>query len=274
MNKIKIITDSTSYIEKDFVEKENLTVVPLSYLYNGEAYKEGFKGDFDEFYELLGSTKLFVTTSQPSAGDFYEAYEKALVEFDEIIVIVLSSKVSGTYNSAVLAKNMLEDKKITIIDSKTSASNLRFLVEDALQMVKEGYTSEEITKFVENRAGNMHIGLTTDTLEYLSRGGRLSGVQATVGNILNIKPIIELIDGELKLKEKVRGRNKALSIIIDKIPENVQKIGVCQILNKEEALKIKNQLEEKFPNAIITIDDLGPVIGSHMGPRTLGICYY
>lgn len=274
MSKIKIITDSTSYIRKEYVDKENLSIVPLNYIFGEESGREGFPGEFNEFFEKLGSTKLFPTTSQPSAGEFLDAFNKALEDNDEIIAIVLSSKLSGTYNSAVLAKNMLEDKRITIIDTQTSASNLRFLVEDAVEMVKEGKTSKEIEEHINSKKMNMHIYLTTETLEYLSRGGRLSAIQSTVGNLLNIKPIIALKDGELKLLEKIRGKNKAISAIIDKIPSDVQKIGICHILNEEEAQKLKNILQERFTHAVVGIDELGPVVGSHLGPKTLGICFY
>ena len=274
MSRIKIITDSTSYLSKEFVEKENISVVQLNYVIDGISYKEGFKGEYDEFYEKLASTKLFSSTSQPSAGEFYEAYVEGLKNYDEIIVIVLSSKVSGTYNSAVLAKNMLEDKKITIIDTKTSASNLKFLVEDALQMVKDGKTSEEIKYYIEDKKEKMHVFLTVDTLEYLSRSGRLTSIQSMLGNLLNIKPIIKLKDGELTLIEKIRGKKKAYSTLIDKLPKKVCKIGICQILNIEEAEKMKEILADKFPNAIITIDELGPALGSHLGPKTLGLCFY
>lgn len=275
MSKIKIITDSTGYITKEYAEKENITVVPLNYVFDEISYKEGFKGEFDEFFERLGSTKLFPTTSQPSAGEFVDAFENAFEDdYDEIVAILISSKLSGTYNSAMLAKNILEDKSITIIDTLTSASNLRFLVEDAVKMAKEGKTSEEIKSFIDEKKNKMQVYLTADTLEYLSRGGRLSTVQATVGNLLNIKPIIQLKDGELSLLEKTRGKNKAIAGIIAKIPEDVSKIGLCHALNIEEANKLKNTLNEKFPNALITLDELGPVIGSHLGPKAIGICFY
>lgn len=274
MSKIKIVTDSTSYISKEFLKDNDLSVVPLNYVFDGEAFVEGFKGEFDEFFKKLESTKLFPTTSQPAAGDFFEVFKKALENHDEIIAIVLSSKLSGTYNSAVLAKNMLEDKKITIIDSETSASNLRYLVEDALKMASEGKSSKEIAEFINQKKTSMRVYLTTDTLEYLSRGGRLSTLQSTIGNLLNVKPIIELKDGELQLLEKVRGKNKAITGIIDKIPDNVQKISICHILNIEEARKLQDVLIQKFPKAIISIDELGPVVGSHLGPKTLGLCFY
>ncbi len=275
MSKIKIITDSTGYITKEYAEKENVTIVPLNYVFGEESGKEPFPGEFDSFYNKLKDTKLFPSTSQPAAGEFLDAFNKAFEEgYDEIIAILLSSKLSGTFNSAMLAKNMLEDKSITIIDSQNAAANLKFLVEDAVEMAKEGKSSEEIQSHIDSKKLSMHVYLTTETLEYLSRGGRLSAVQATVGNLLNIKPIIELKDGELKLLEKLRGKNKALSAIVDKVPDNVQKIGVCHVLDKDNAIKLKNILAEKFPQAIITIDELGPVIGAHLGPKGIGICFY
>ncbi|MBU5310929.1 DegV family protein [Tissierella carlieri] len=275
MPKIKVITDSTGYITREYAEKENIAIVPLNYVFGEETGKEPFPGEFDEFYNKLSTTKLFPSTSQPAAGEFLDAFNKAFEEgYDEIIAIVLSSKLSGTYNSAVLAKNMLENKMITIVDSQMAASNLRFLVEDAVKMAKEEKTSREIENHLNYKKMKMHVYLTTETLEYLSRGGRLSAVQATVGNLLNIKPIIELNNGELKLLEKLRGKNKALSAIIDKVPSNVEKIGVCHVLDVEDARKLKNKLEEMFPNAVITIDELGPVVGAHLGPKGIGICFY
>lgn len=275
MSKIKIITDSTAYIKKEYAEKEKVTIVKLNYVFGDETGKEAFPGEFDEFYEKLGKTKLFPSTSQPSTGDFVNAYNDAFQEgYDEIIVVVLSSKISGTYNSATLAKNILGDKKITIIDSLTTASNLRFLVEDAVNMVKSGSSPEEIEKHINNKKMNMRVYLTTETLEYLSRGGRLSTIQSKVGNLLNIKPIIELENGKLELLEKLRGKNKALQSIVDKIHQDVEKISICHILNYEGALKLKEILEEKFPGVLITIDELGPVIGSHLGPGGIGICFY
>lgn len=274
MKKIKIVTDSTSYISKEYVEKENISVVPLNYIFGGETYKEGFKGEFDDFFRRLESTDLFPTTSQPAVGDFYQVFDDALKEYDEIVVILISSKLSGTYNSAVLARELLEERRISIIDSNTSASNLRYLVEDAVEMAKEGKSSEEIVDHIMSKKDKMKVYLTTGSLEYLSRGGRLSSLQSTLGNLLNIKPIIELKDGELELLEKLRGKSKAVSKIVSFINKDVEKIGICHILNLDEAIRFKLQLEELFPQALISIDDLGPVVGSHLGPKTLGICFY
>lgn len=275
MGKIKIITDSTSYIKKEFAEEMDIAVVALNYVFDGVEEKEGFPGEFHEFYEKLQNTKLFPTTSQPSAAAFLKEYQKAFEEgYESIIAILLSSKLSGTYNSALIAKDILEDKRITVIDSLQAASNLRFLVEDAINMAKEGILEEEIVKTIKEKRKNMSIYLTVDTLEYLRRGGRLSGIQSTIGEMLNIKPIIQLIDGELKLLDKVRGKKKALKSLSDKVQGNVERIAICHILNEEEALKLKEELESRYPNIPISIDELGPVIGCHIGPKGIGICFY
>jgi len=271
---VKIITDSTSYLDKEYATKENITVVPLNYIFDGVDYKEGFKGEFDDFFHLLETTKLFPTTSQPSAGDFYEAFVDGLREHDEIIAIVLSSKISGTFTSAQMAKDMLEDKKVTIVDTLNAASTEKFLVEDAVEMAKKGMNAEEIAKVLNEKKKKLDVLITPDTLEYLSRGGRLSSVQSRIGNLLNVKPIIRLIDGELKLIEKVRGNKKALDRIVELVSPNPERIAVCHILNYKEAEKMRDMLMKKYPNAKVTIDDLGPVVGSHMGPKTLGLCIY
>lgn len=273
MTKIKIITDSTAYLTKEYANEENISIVPLNYVFGEETGKEAFPGEFEDFYNKLENTKLFPTTSQPSAGEFVAEFNKSFEEgYDEIIAIVLSSKLSGTYNSALLAKNMLEDKKVTIIDSQNAAANMRFLVEDAVEMVKSGKSSKEIEEHLNKKKANMIIYLTTESLEYLSRGGRLSSIQSKLGNLLNIKPILELKNGELALLEKLRGKNKALKAMIDKIPQDTKQISICHILNKDGAEKLREILKEKFPHIEIQIDELGPVIGAHLGPKGIGIC--
>lgn len=275
MEKIKIITDSTSYIKKDFARKNDVSVVKLSYTLGDITEKEGFPGEFESFFNKLETTNLFPTTSQPSTGEFIEEYTKALDDgYEEIIVILLSSKISGTYSNAVLAKNMLGDKRITIIDSEQTASNLRYLVEDALYMIKKGKTKDEIISYIEEKKKKMSIYLTVDTLEYLRRGGRLSKAQSTFGDVLNIKPIIALKDGQLKLLEKKRGKSKAIENMVNKIPENVKKISICHVLCELEALKLKELIRKKFNNVDISIDEIGPVIGCHIGPKAIGLCFY
>ena len=275
MEKIKIITDSTSYITKEYARENNIPIVPLSYYFSEEMEKEGFPGEFENFFYKLENSDLFPNTSQPSTGDFLEEYERAFKEgYEEIIVILLSSKLSGTYNSANLAKDILGDERISIVDSEQAASNLRFLVEDATNMSKDGKTMEDIVEHLENKKKQMYVYLTVDTLEYLKRGGRLSSFQSAIGSVLKIKPIIQLKDGVLDSLEKTRGKNKALNSMGEKIFKDVEKISICHVLDIKEAEKFKSDLEKRFPQAEITIDELGPVIGCHLGPGGIGICFY
>lgn len=273
MSKIKIITDSTSYITKEYAKDNDISVVQLSYTFGGETKMEGFPGQFDEFFDTLSKTTSFPTTSQPAVGTFVEEYEKALTDYDEVLVLTFSSKLSGTFNSALMAKEMVDKDRITVIDTEQAVGNLKFLVEDAVMMAKKGLKMEEIVQSIESQKEKMEIYLTVDTLEYLRRGGRLSNIKSAIGTILNIKPIIELKDGRLQLLENVRGKKKALNMIIDKVPSYAKRISISHIFNEEEALEFKKIVEERCTNAIVTIDEIGPVIGGHLGPKGIGVCF-
>lgn len=275
MKKIKIITDSTAYMTREEVEKFGVSVVPLSYVVDNELYREGYPSEFEDFFNRMKAEEITVTTSQPAVGDFLAEYERAFSEaYEEIIVLVLSSKLSGAYNSANLAKATLGDKMITVIDSKTAGGNLKFLVMDAVRMAEEGKTSLEIVDFIENKREDLKLYLLVADLKYLSRGGRISKFGSLVGNLLNVKPIIEISNGELNLINKARGKKQALSLIAKNIPEDVKKISICNILAYEDSKKYREKLMEKFPKAEITIEELGPVVGGHLGPDAMGICIY
>lgn len=273
MAKVKIVTDSTAYINKDFLNVNDISAVPLSVIFQGTVANEGVPGEFDSFFQKLKTSNDFPTTSQPSIQAFFEVFTAALENGQEIVAIVLSSKLSGTYNSAMAAAQMCESDKIVVIDSETAGPNLRFLVESANQLSAEGKSKNEIADAINKEKKRMGINLTVGTLEYLKRGGRLSSTQAFIGTLLNIKPIIALIDGKLEPIDKVRGKNKAIEAMIANIPQEVSKISICQIDNMSEAQEVKELLLAKFPKAEISINELGPVVGSHLGPLALGICY-
>lgn len=273
MSRVKIVTDSTSYIEKEYITQNDIASVPLSVIFQGTVSNEGFPGEFDSFYEKLKTSEDFPTTSQPSIQAFYDVFKPALDNGQEIITIVLSSKLSGTYNSAMAAAQMFETGNITVIDSETCGPNLRFLVERANQLSLDGKPKSEIIDIINKEKKNTGINITVGTLEYLKRGGRLSSTQAFIGTLLSIKPIIALIDGKLEPIDKVRGKSKAIAAMISNIPNNVRRISICQIQNLEDAEEIKILLQSKFPQTEITFSELGPVVGSHLGPKALGICY-
>lgn len=273
MPKIKVITDSTAYIDREFASQHNIEIVPLSVNFEGEIKDEGFPGEFEEFFQRLARSKDFPTTSQPSVGAFSVAYNKALDEGYEIIVLTISSKLSGTYNSASTAAVQVDESKISVIDSETSAANLKALVEMALDLIGEGLAREEIAAKLEAQKKRTSIYLTVGTLDYLKKGGRLTSTAAFFGSLLNIRPIIALKDGKLEGVAKVRGKKKALEKMIEAIPRETTGIGLCHIDALDEALEVKSILEKSFPMVKITIEELGPVIGAHLGPKALGICF-
>lgn len=273
MSNIQIVTDSTGYISREYIRKHSIKVVPLSVHFNGETRNEGLPGEFDEFFNQLKTSKDFPTTSQPSIDAFRAVFDDAVQKEMEVIAITISSKLSGTYNSASAAARMVSPEHISIIDSETSVANLRELVEAAVEMAQSGNSRNEIVEHLEWQKKRMGIQLTVDTLDYLRKGGRLTVTQAFIGSILNISPIISLVDGKLVPSGKTRGKSKALSMIMDQIPDNVKKISICQILDIQEAESVKEKLNLRFPNVPIVIDEIGPVIGAHLGPKAIGICY-
>lgn len=273
MSKIQLVTDSTSYINKSFAEQNDIVIVPLSVHFEGKIEPEGFVGEFESFFERLATAEDFPTTSQPSIGAFTEVFEKAINENKEVIVLTISSKLSGTFNSASSAAKLVDEKKVSVIDTESTASNLKALVEIALEMIEQGHSKEEILNKIEDQKKKSSICLTVDTLDYLKKGGRLSNTGAFFANLLNIRPIIALVDGKLEGVAKTRGKKKAMDKMIDLIPKETFRISIAHIYALDEAQSIKEILEKQFPHALVTIDELGPVIGAHLGPKTLGLCY-
>lgn len=273
MANIQIITDSTAYLDRNFVQKYEIEVVPLSVSFEGEILQEGFPGEFDAFFNRLSRSNSFPTTSQPSVGAFKAVYEKALKNKKEIIVLTISSKLSGTYSSAVTAATLVDQSKISVIDSLTAAANLKALIESALGMMAQGKSRLEIAAALEVEKNHTGIRLTVGTLDYLKKGGRLTNTEALIGSLLNIKPIIALVEGKLEAAGKVRGRKKAIEKLIEGIPPQAKVIHIAQIDAMDEALALKETLQGMFSGATVEICELGPVVGAHLGPKALGVLF-
>lgn len=272
MAKIQIVTDSTAYFTKEEVDALDIKVVPLSVTFEGETESEGFPGEFEAYYKRLKTSEDFPTTSQPSIKAFENVFQEAFDKGKEIICLVISSTLSGTYNSASAAARLTKLEKVSIIDSRSTVANLKTLTKLAVDMAAKGMARDEIVNYLERQKEKMTVTLTADTLEYLRRGGRLTGAQALLGSLLNVKPILELVDGKLVPMGKVRGRGKAISKMVENVSDDVTDIVVCHILNDQEALEIKERLEKRFPNIKVGLEVIGPVIGSHLGPKGIGIC--
>ncbi|MCD5414523.1 MAG: DegV family protein [Clostridiales bacterium] len=273
MNNIQIIADSTAYLEKSYCTENNIIVVPLSYVFEGETETEGFPGEFDSFFARLKTSSDFPVTSQPSVGTFKEVYENVFKEKEEIIVVTLSSKISGTYNSACLASEMVDASKVSVVDSGQLGANIFELVKIAVKMSNDGKTREQIEEKLNDQKKRMNVRVIPETLDYLRKGGRISNIASIVGNLINLKPIIGFNEGKLEVITKARGFKKAMKLAIDDIPAEAKKIYISHVIAFDAANRLKDEIAELFPNIEVDIAEIGPIIGCHNGPGMLAIVY-
>ncbi|WP_028778348.1 DegV family protein [Shimazuella kribbensis] len=280
MARIHVFTDSTADIPKELQQELNIKVIPLKVHLDNQSYLDGVTLTPEEFYKRLEVAEKLPTTSQPSPMDFCDAYKKALEEgAEEIISIHLSSALSGTYQSAVLAKGMLEeesDVKLTVIDSKSASYGIGVVVVAVARAALAGKSMGECLEIAEYYIENQQIYFLVDTLEYMKRGGRIGKAAAVVGSLLNIKPILSISkDGEIYAVEKVRGKNKAFGRILEltneKIPAGSLSATVIHSDASDEAARwmevLESQEEYDLHDKVIT--SIGPVVGTHTGPATL-----
>ncbi len=271
---IRLLVDSSSDYTKTELDELKLEMVPLQISVNDHHYLDGIDLDKDTFYDILMNSKEFPKTSQPSPNNFLTIFEDAKKKGDELICILLSSALSGTYQSAKLAKTMCEYDGIHLIDSLSATIGIRTLVNYALKMISEGKDAKTITDRLEDIKGHLRIIAGVDTLEYLCKGGRVSKAAATIGGLANIKPIIAVSkEGKVEVIAKKRGTNKALSFLKEKIESyDIDKdfdIFTVYTYGEENTIKLEELLDIK-PSGRIQI---GPTIGAHVGPGAFGIVF-
>lgn len=274
MNKIKIITDSTCDLSREVVEKYDIEVIPLLVNFGEESYLDGPEMNFEGLIKKIEDTGLFPTTAQVIPQRFFEIYKKYIDEGFKIISIHLSSKMSGTYQSACIAKNMLETDDIFVIDSMNVTTGLGTLVIYASRMLEKGMEIEKIVKELENAKPHVKSMLLFNSLDHLVKGGRLSKTAGFIGNMLGIKPMLCVKDGEMEVVDKVRGSKKALKNIVEYLEElDVKEENPIILLNaKGEDIDIlREKLKEK--NVEILECEVGCVVGTHSGPNACGIFF-
>ncbi len=272
---IRLIVDSASDYITEEIEKRNMTVVPVQIAMGDHNYLDGVNLTKDQFYDMLVSTKEFPKTSQPSPDTYLSLFEDAKKKGDEVLCITLSSALSGTYQSALIAKQMAEYDDIYIIDSLSATGGIRLLAERAVSLIKEGKPIKEIVNILEEAKGRIFILAIVDTLEYLCMGGRVSKTVATIGGLANIKPIITVTrEGTVDVVGKKRGLNKAINHIVDtvkelEIDENYDVYSIFTY-GEEGVSKLEEELKDvaKFQRI-----QIGPTIGAHVGPGTFGIIF-
>ncbi|MCC5423977.1 DegV family protein [Clostridium botulinum] len=275
MEKIKIITDSTADLPKDIIEKYDIEVIPLFVSFGDKVYKDGVDIKLEQLFTKIEKKNVFPQTSQVNPQRFYEYYKKYIDKGYSIISIHISSKMSGTYQSACLAKDMLDSDNITVIDSNNVTSGLGLLVIKACKLKDEGLSMEEIVKGVKETIPHIKSVLAFETLDYLVKGGRLSKTAGFIGNVLGIKPILAVENGEMVVKDKVRGSKKAIRAIFEYIGKLGLKQGepcvLLHVQNKDILGTLRENLNQDEANFIECT--VGCVVGIYAGPRACGIFF-
>lgn len=277
---IKIVTDSTAYLPEATVRQHDIRVVPLYVHFGEKAFREGVELSNQEFYTRLKEAPELPTTSQPSAGEFHQVFKELLDAGHEIVTLTISSKLSGTWNSAMAAKEMLPEADITVIDSLSTSVGLHLMVETAVEAASAGATRQEIVEKVEAIKQSLQIFFVVDTLEYLAKGGRIGNAKAFLGTLLKVKPILVLQDGAIEPLEQVRSKRKAQARMLDLVEEYVGNRGpqartaITNALVPDEAEALKKEIVERLGCREPVMGELGPVIGTHTGPGVVGVAVY
>ena len=278
---IKIVTDSTSYIPEEFINKYDISVVSLNVIMNGESIRE-VDLDNETFYSKMEESTEIPSSSQPSPDEIYNTFENIIKEGNSIVGIFISSDMSGTVSSANLIKNMLLEKyptaHIEIVDSRSNCMQMGYVAIEAAKAAAAGKSMEEVIDVCTSVINNSRFLFTPDTLDYLKKGGRIGGASALLGTLFQIKPILTVCDGKTTVFTKVRTKKKAVDTLVTTLVNDLQgkELGgviVHHINCQDEGLilaaKIKKQL-----GIDVQIDTIGPIIGLHVGPGSIGVAYF
>lgn len=277
MKKIKIICESMSDLPDNLQQEYDVELLPINIVFDGKEYESGVDISTNDFYKMLRNSKSMPTTSQITYANFKEIFEGYLKEDNIVLYMSGSSAASGTYQSATLAKNDIESDDIYVFDTFSISIGGGILVQKAAEMVKQGHNIDYIINKLEEYKNKVHVFFSVDTLDYLQKGGRISSTKATIGTLLNIKPILNIEDGLVKQKGQVRGTKKIMPALI----ENIKSVVDGDFSNKDvyvgygDDLSIKDELVEKVkeelsPRNVYTFQ-IGSCVASHSGPNVFGI---
>ena len=273
---IKIVTDSSADLPEEVTKELGITVVPLYVRFGNDVYRDGIEISGDEFYRRLQSDPIHPSTIQPSPQDFFDFYQKLGPEADGIVSIHISNKLSGTCNSALQGKKMIEEGcPIEVIDSQTLTMGLGLIVMAAARAAKAGRSMPEVVDEVKQMIPRVHLLFTLDTLKYLALGGRIGKAKALLGAVLNVKPILAIKEGEVVPAGQVRSRSKGIDRLFDFVQgaSSIQDLAIIYNTTLNEAQTLAEHIAPLFAKEQIMTARLGPVLGVHAGPGALAIAF-
>jgi DegV family protein with EDD domain len=280
MSKVAVVTDSTSYIPKELREQYPITVVPQVVIWEGQTYEDDVTITPEQFYTRLRTAKVMPSTSQASVVNMHKAFSSLVEQGFDVLGIFLSSKLSGTYQSAVLGREQLASgkEKVENIDSNTTAMAMGFMALAAARAAVEGASLAECKALAEKAREHVGVYLTVDTLEFLHRGGRIGGAQRFLGTALNLKPILAIEDGRVEAVERVRTRGKALDRLVELVAEKCGgRSPVRMATLHADAEADAKVLLDKITPLVKPVESVfaavSPAVGANAGPGTVGLAW-
>ena len=276
MTRVAIVTDSASDMDPRRAAELGIAIVPLVVSFGSDSYKAGVEISTDEFWQRMTAPDApFPTTAAASPGDFRAAYARAFSDgADAVVSVNVASTLSGAIKSAEVARGLLPDREIHVVDSMSASMGQGQLAELGVEMAKQGVAAEEIARVLTRRRDDIGVFLALDTLEYLKRGGRISGAQAAIGTLLSVKPIIKIAEGLVETVDRVRTRSKARERLIELIcTRPIERLSILHTTNAGVE-EFEAELLARVPGGIdptnVTIDLVGPSVGPHLGPGCVG----
>lgn len=278
-SKIAIVTDSSAHIPERTLEKFNITVMPVWLIWDDERYRDGVDIDPAAFYQRLKTSKTLPTSSQPSPGEFVELYQSLAEGSDAILNVLVSSKISGTIASAEAALKQLPELDIRVVDTLSSSMGLGLTVLAASKAVSEGKSVEDAIKAAEDIRDRQHFLFIVDTLEFLHRGGRITGGKRLLGSALQIKPILQFKDGLIQPLSQARTRGKAIAQLLEIArqrlgDQQMVEAAIVDIDAPAQGDEVAEMVARRFSPAAIHRSAVSPVVGTHVGPGAIGLAFY
>lgn len=280
MSKIAFVTDSTAYIPGDLCRQHNITVTPQILIWGEQTYQDGVDIHPTEYYTRLKASKVMPTTSQVPIPVMQSAFQGLVDQGYEVIGIFISSKLSGTMQSAIQAREALGSaaEKVTVLDSQTTAMALGFQVLAAARAAQDGASVQDCLALAEKTRAHTGVYFAVDTLEFLHRGGRIGGAQRLIGTALNMKPVLAVLGGRVEPVERIRTKGKALERVIELVSEQVKgksniRLATLHANAAAEAQAVLDKASQQVGAVESLLTDVSPVVGTHTGPGTVGLAY-
>ena len=276
------MADSTCYLPKEYIDRYNVSIVSLNVLLNGKSYRETDLEN-DWFYKEMSKSSSIPTSSQPSIDDFYKTIELQVKDGHDIVGIFLSSDMSGTFSTSNLVKEMILEKypsaNIVMLDSRSNCMQAGYAILEAAKAAADNKSLDEVVSIAKNVIENSKFIFVPDTLDYLKKGGRIGGAAALFGTLLQIRPILTVSDGKTTVFTKVRTKKKAVDKMIDTVMEQnlkspIKGLIVHHINCESEGQELANKLQDKLGITNIKLQSIGPIIGLHVGPGSIGVAYH